>query len=131
MTPSPPPAIDIVSLVVALLSVVFSHQAAQLIGPYAVIVVCAIGGASWSASRIGEASTRKTLGHIVLWAGLGIVCAVPLSEAAARLWAALEVRWLLGPVAGFIAAHPDWAWQRLKGRFDRAIGHQPTQGDQP
>lgn len=130
MTPTPPPPIDIVSFFVALLSLVFSHQAAQLIGPYAVIVVCAIGGASWSASRIGEASTRRTLGHIGLWAGLGIVCAVPLSELLAR-FTGWEVRGLLGPVAGLIAAHPDWAWQRLRGLVDRRLGHQPTQEDQP
>jgi peptidoglycan/LPS O-acetylase OafA/YrhL len=125
-----PPPLDIVSFVVALLSLVFSHQAAQAIGPYAVIVVCAIGGASWSAARIGEATTRKTMGHIALWAGLGVICAVPLAEGLAR-FTGWEVRWILGPGAALVAAHPDWIWLRVRALIDRRIGHQAGQGDQP
>jgi hypothetical protein len=127
---TPPPPLDIVSFVVALLSLVFSHQAAQAIGPYAVIVVCAIGGASWSASRIGEASNGKTFRHIAWWAGLGVIFAVPLAEGLAR-FTGWEVRWLLGPGAALLAAHPDWIWLRVRGLIDRHIGHRPTQGDQP
>jgi hypothetical protein len=43
-------------------------------------------------------------------------------------WTEIEVRWLFGPVAGLIAAHPDWLWVRLRGMLDRRIGHQ---GEQP
>lgn len=128
MSATPPP-LDIVSLVVAALSLIFSPLAAAYIGPYAVIAVCAIGGASWSASNIPEATTRKTLNHIALWTLAALVFTVPAATIVAA-WSEIELRWLLGPVAGLISAHPQWLWVRVRGLLDRRIGHKP-EGEQP
>jgi hypothetical protein len=114
-------------MLVAAASILFSPIAAAYIGPYAVIAVCAVGGASWSASNIPESTTRKTLCHVALWTMAALVFTVPAATVLSG-WTEIEVRWLFGPVAGLIAAHPDWLWVRLRGMLDRRIGHQ---GEQP
>lgn len=130
MSATPPPPLDIVSLAVTLLSLVFSASAAAVVGPYAVILICAIGGASWSASNVAEANNRRTLLHIVLWSGIAAVFTVPTATLGNSLMFSLfgvstELRWMLGPVAGLIAAHPQWLVERVRAIFDRRIGHTP------
>jgi len=120
MHPTPPP-LDIVTVAIAVASLIFGPDVAALVGPYSVIVLAAIGGAAWSASSTPEATRRATLLHMLLMVGLALLGTVPLAEVLARL-ASIDARWALGPVAAVIAARPDWVIARLRRWFSRQEG---------
>jgi hypothetical protein len=123
MTPIPPsaPSLDLVTVLVALLSAFLSAEAANAVATYAVILVAAIGGASWSAASRGTGSVRGTWGHMFLMVGLALIGSVPLAELAARV-SGVDVRWMFAPVAVLISARPDWVVSRIRQLFDRRLG---------
>lgn len=99
MTPPPtPPNIDIVTLAIALAAVLFSRETSEVVGPYAVILFCALLGAGWSASRRTQNRTGSTLFYMLGIVGLAVVITVPAAQIVAEHWG-LERRWTLGPVA--------------------------------
>lgn len=122
MTPTPPP-LDIVTVAIALLSVFFGANIAVVLGPYAVILLAAIGGASWSLASRPATDTRPAVLHMLLMVGLALIGTVPLAEGVARLFG-LEARWMFAPVSVVIAARPDWIISRLRSLLDRRTGNQ-------
>jgi len=62
MNPTPP-SLDIVTVTIAVTTWMVGAEVAAVIGPYAVILLSALGGAAWSATRrqqqIGRASCRE------------------------------------------------------------------------
>lgn len=120
MQPTSVPALDIVAVVTVVATWAFGGEIAQILGPYAVIILSALGGAAWSASRRRsderEPPLNRRLGtvlHIVLSVGLALIATVPASELVAQ-WAGTKPSWMFGIVAALIAARPDWLWQRLR-----------------
>ena len=82
MTPPPHAPLDIVTVLITLFSAILAPELANVLGPYVVIVLSALGGAAWS-STYGEASTRRSTAlHIVLMVGLALIATVPLAELA-------------------------------------------------
>jgi hypothetical protein len=99
------PPIDPVTVAIAIAGTAFSPQLAQLIGPYAVIVLAAILGAGISAGLRDQSSRTSTLLHMVTWVGLSLLFTVPLSMLvmAYAVPEGVQLQWLLGPVATLIA----------------------------
>jgi hypothetical protein len=120
----PPPPLDIVSTVTFALSLAIAPGVAAVVAPYAVIILCAMGGAAFSASSVAETTRKGTLWHLILWTGVAVVFTVPSSELLARV-SGLEIRWLFAPVAGLIGARPRWLWLRIVATLDRRIGYPP------
>lgn len=116
MPPQQP--IDIVTVAIALASWRLGAEAALIVGPYTVILLAALGGAAWSASRTPGRTHWGTVLHIALSIGLALIATVPLSELLAQ-WAGLQARWTLAPAAVLIAARPDWIVAQLRRRLDR------------
>jgi hypothetical protein len=122
MTPTPTPPIDIVSVSILLAGTLFSRELAEVVGPYAVIVLAAIGGAAWSAARLPKGTRLSTLRHMLLMVGMALLATVPLAALASN-FTEVETRWLLGPVAAVIAGvGPEW-FVKLGGQlFRRKVG---------
>ena len=119
MAAAPPTSLDIVTVSIAVATWLVGAEVAAVIGPYAVIVLSALGGAAWSASRreqppgLGMVGTLRTLLHILLSVGLALIATVPAAELIAR-WTDVQSRWMLGPAAVVIAARPDVLWRWLR-----------------
>jgi hypothetical protein len=108
MTTPPPPPIDLVTLAIAAGTAFLGPDAARMVGPYVVILVGALLGSAWSASRRGEETVRATSGHLLRHVGLALLLTVPGAWAASA-WLGWEVNWLLGPVAALIGGiGHDW-----------------------
>lgn len=129
-TPTPP--IDPVTVAIAIATGLFGSTAAQYVGPYAVIIVGALIGAAWSASRRDPGSRIGTAAFILLLIGLAVLVSVPLAEVAAR-YVGQDSRWMLGPVAVVVAGVGErWpalvraTWRRNSPGADRP----PTGGPQ-
>jgi hypothetical protein len=126
MNPSPP--IDIVTVAIAIATALFGREIAAVVGPYAVIVLGALLGAAWSASRREQSTPGNTFGHMLLMVGWALIVTVPLA-AVAGTYAGLESKWLLGPVAVVIAgigqdwhAVASWVLGRLRALVERRGG---------
>lgn len=118
---TPPPQLDIVTLAIALVTLLTGPELAALIGPYSVILLAAIGGAAWSATNMPEGTRMGTVKHMASMVGLALILTVPMAEALARV-AGIEARWMLGPVAAVIAARPDWVIGWIRAWFAKRQG---------
>ena len=118
MAAPPPTPLDIVTVTIAVATWLVGAEVADVIGPYAVILLSALGGAAWSASRRVQLTRMGTLLHIVLSVGLALIATVPVAELMA--WGTrLQSRWMLAPAAVVIAARPDVLWQLLRSALSR------------
>lgn len=115
---APAPSLDIVTVMIAAATWAVGSEAAQIIGPYSVIILGAIGGATWSASsRVSE--TRWEALRYVLWmVGLALTATVPLAYLIAN-YTGLAPHWMFAPLAVVIAARPDWVISRVRAVFDK------------
>jgi hypothetical protein len=127
------PPIDIVTVAIAIATALFGRDVAAVVGPYAVIVLGALLGAAWSASRREPSTPGSTLGHMVMMVGLALLVTVPIAAVAGQ-YAGLESKWLLGPVAVVIAgigqdwhAVASWAVGRVRALVDRRAGSGESQ----
>jgi Ca2+/Na+ antiporter len=117
MSPPSPP-LDIVTVAIAAFTAMFGANVGVPLGTYAVIILGALGGAAWSASKREDSRRMSTLLHMVLMVGLAIICTVPLAEAVASWWH-ISSRWMFAPVAVVIAARPDWVVAQVKRLLER------------
>lgn len=121
--PAGTPPLDLVTVAIAVASALLGVSAGTIAGTYSVIILCALGGACWSASNVdfGAPEYRRLRAglHIALRVGLALVCTVPLSELVATAWPQLHVRWTLAPLAVIVAGQPRWALRLLRAAFER------------
>lgn len=134
---TPPPAIDIVTVSVAIATALFGGAVGQYVGPYVVIFIGAMLGAAWSASRREPGSRMGTLGYMASLVCFALLITVPLAELVGA-WFGRDSRWLLGPVAAVVGGIGDrWtdiaAWAIGQGRaaLERAFNRAPPPGGQP
>lgn len=136
MTPTPPPPpIDIVTVATTLAGLLFAPAVADAVGPYAVILLGAILGASISAGLRPPDARIGSFMHMCIWVGLALVLTVPASLIAiAYMPEGIEVRWVLGPVAIVIAGighrWPDvaqWAMALLRRLIERFVERKEQQ----
>lgn len=96
MTPS---QLDPVSVSVALASVIFGPALANIIGPYAVIILSATVGAAWALGRRDPDARLGAAWYFVRLNATAVVITVSLAKLAG-LWLGMEDHsWLLAPVA--------------------------------
>lgn len=104
------PPLDIVAVLTLLVAAVSGQPVlAQIVAPYAVIVMCALLGASVSSSGWkveGRWMRLRTFVYIVALTVSAVVITVPLSEMAAPHLDGHPPRWLFGPLAGLIGLAP-------------------------
>lgn len=128
MTPPNDPQIDPVSVFVALLGVIVSAELAKYIAPYIVIGAAGLVGSAFALSRAAPAPGMRWVGYVAWYTTMSLLLTAPLAYWA-NAWTGLDVRWLLGPVSGLIAAigHDwprlgQWVIERLGRVIERKAG---------
>lgn len=137
MTPQEP-ALDIVTVAIAIAALMFSHEVSEFVGPYAVILTGAVFGAALSGSRRPPATRIGTATHMVFFTVAGLIATVPCANLAAQyLPSQVGARVLLPFVAAAISGiGQDWAivfrWAVKLGRgfIERKVSAQ-SPGDEP
>lgn len=133
--PPPPPPLDIVTLAIAIITALLGPGSAAIVGPYVVILLGAVMGSAWSASRRETESRVATARHMFLHVTLALLATVPVAIWLGRVLE-FDDKWLLGPVAAVIGGiGHDWprvfTWLLgLGGRFLESWTQRKT-GDQP
>lgn len=128
MLNAPPPALDVVTLAIALAAAMFGPELAAVVGPYAVIFLGAVLGGAWSASRRPAGSRFETVGYLGLIVLLAVLVTVPCADFAAT-YLHLESKVLFAPVAAIISGVGSdwpgvfsWAWGVVRGMVERKAG---------
>ena len=105
---APPPPIDVVSVAIALAGLIFGHDLAQIVGPYAVIIMGASLGGALSAARLEPGKGMSVSLHMVLYVMAAVLITVPTAYLLERQFG-FGSKWLLGPVAILVAGiGQDW-----------------------
>lgn len=131
-----PPSLDPVAVLIVLLSPFFGPAMAGVIGPYAVILLGAIGGAVYSASgRPTETGRLGIIGYMLVMVIASVGLTVAASELAASRISVAEPRYLFFPMSMLISgigwrwpSVVQWAWGLLRGiaeRWAASRGNQP------
>lgn len=128
MTPTPDPQIDPVSVFVALLGVIVSAELAKYIAPYIVIGAAGLVGSAFALSRAEPVAGLRWIGYVAWYTTMSLLLTAPMAYGV-NAWTGLDVRWLLGPVSGLIAAigHDwprlgQWVVERLGRVIERKAG---------
>jgi hypothetical protein len=142
--PMPPNSqpLDIVTVAVALAALMFGRDVAAVVGPYSVIVLGAVLGGAWSASRRPPTSKLGTLLYMMAVVTLSLLITVPMAEIAAVYTRTTDPRVLFGPVSALISGVGDkWpvlisqAWEIGRNVVARKYGgpppNEPPQGGAP
>ncbi|MGJ7533960.1 MULTISPECIES: hypothetical protein [unclassified Variovorax] len=129
------PLADIVALGVLIAATVFSREAAEVIGPYLVIVVASAIGASFALARREKSTRGRALWFFTRVVGLAVILTVGAAAAVNVFRPDLAPRVLLAPIALLIGFIGDgWprllakAVQLLYGLMDLARGATPGSG---
>jgi len=92
--------VDFVALIIALFAMVTSVEIAQIIGPYASIMVLACAGAALSLSTNGkEMTTSQAVAYVSLRVVLAVALTVALAELLQKFVPWLNPRYTLIPLA--------------------------------
>lgn len=108
MTPTQPPSItDVVGLGIFLAGLVYSPEVAAIVGPYLVIIVAAVVGASFALKRREKTTRLSALWYFLRVAGLAVIGTVSLAAIFSSYYDNLTERILIAPVALTIGAIGD------------------------
>lgn len=114
---------DPVAAAIALASVVFGPSMAQIVGPYAVILVAATVGAAWALGR-RDPNSLSPAWYFARLQVTALLLTVGLAQLIGGWIGADETSWLLAPIALVVGAlGDDWpaAGRWLIVRFGRLI----------
>ncbi len=115
---TPASQLDIVTVMTAVAVSLFgSEPLAGFVGPYFVIILCAVLGASLSGSGHPTPTRAEVITHLARAMGLAVVATVPLSLVAEHDLH-FEARWLFGPVALLVG----WRNRALAADLGWAVG---------
>ena len=102
------PNLDPMVVIATILGVFINPKVAAIVGPYALILLGALGGA---ALNIGNRKDPRTLAKTMLYlfaaTVAGVISAVPASFWISSWNDKLEAQWLFVPVSAFIAYYTD------------------------
>lgn len=120
--------IDPVSAIVTVLALLFSPALADVVGPYAVIVLGAAIGGGWALSEREPGTRVEGLRYFMLNIGMALLLTVGFAELANRYLGMDTINWLLAPIAMLIGgvghrwpAIGAWVVDGLRRFVDRRI----------
>jgi len=106
---SQPSVTDAVGFGVFLAGLVYAPNVAQVVGPYIVIVLASIIGASFALKRREKTARLAALWYFLRVAGLAVLGTVSLASIGSSYYSSLTERVLITPVAFLIGAvGDDW-----------------------
>lgn len=80
MTQLPPPSLDFAAAVTAAFAFIFGPAMAAYVGPYTVIIIGAVVGATWSLGRRPVTTKPEAIRYFLLIVFTALICTVPISE---------------------------------------------------
>lgn len=99
------PNLDPPAVITALVTAVIGNQAlAEVLGPYSIIVIGAMVGASFSTSGEETLTWGQTILHLTKVLGLALIATVPLSMLVIHWFPYIESRWVFGPMSILVGA---------------------------
>jgi hypothetical protein len=117
---SPPTIPDAIGFGVFLASLVYAPAVAAVVGPYIVIVLASIIGASFAVKRREKTTRLAALVYFLRVAGLAVLVTVSIASAASSYYNSLTERVLITPVALIVGAIGD-DWRALLHKSVRVI----------
>jgi len=128
--------LDPVSLFVLLAGTFFGPSLAQIIGPYAVIILAATTGASWALSAREMESRISTMWYFLRINATAVLVTVSAANVAGQWLNVNESAWLLAPIGLLIGGVGNdwpriaqWFLIRLARLFERRTGTGGRKGD--
>ncbi|NVM87645.1 putative membrane protein YiaA [Variovorax sp. SG517] len=117
---SQPSVTDAVGFGVFLAGLVYAPNVAEVVGPYIVIVLASIIGASFALKRREKTARLAALWYFLRVAGLAVLITVSLAGIGSSYYSSLTERVLITPVALVIGAIGD-DWPKLLRAIVRFI----------
>lgn len=125
-------SIDPVSVAILVASVLVSQQLAEIIGPYAVIVMAASTGAAWSLGRQGSTTRLGAVAYMAKINLTALLLTVGAAEFVGWMWPSFAGhKWILAPIALLVGAIGNewpvvvrWLSSRVAALVDRRVGGQ-------
>ena len=122
--------LDPVSVAVALAGVAVSPHLAELIGPYAVILLAATTGAAWSLGRREPMRKRDAVWFFLKLNATAVLLVVGLATLVTQAWPNFSgVDWMLAPISLIVGGvgenWPDvgrWVVQRIGRLVEKNTG---------
>lgn len=131
---------DAVGFGIFLAGLAYAPNVAAVVGPYIVIVLASVIGASWALKRREKTSRTAALLYFLRVAGLAVLITVSLAGIGSSYYSSLTERVLITPVALMVGAiGDDWPKVlRALVRFlfkaidlARGVKEEPTKEDTP
>lgn len=124
--------LDPVSVTVALFTVLMSPQLAELIGPYAVIILAASTGAAWSLGMRPPGTRTSAIWYLMKLNLTAVLLVVGLAQLVLYTWPDFAgLKWMLAPIALVVGGVGDhwptigrWVLLRLARLVERRVGGQ-------
>lgn len=123
--------LDPVSVAIAVAGAAVSPELAELVGPYAVILLAATTGAGWSLGQREPGPRSSALLYFLRLNALAVLITVGLATLASKLWPAsgADVNWMLAPIGLLVGGIGDdwpkvgrWVVGFIGRRFDSSTG---------
>ena len=109
-------------------SSVFGVQMAAVIGPYFVIVICAMGGAAVAILQRESSGNVRAFVYFLAMTSLSVLLTVPLTEVVVTYLTPMQEQWLFTPVAFALGYLGDklgevftWCGQKINQLVDALI----------
>lgn len=115
-----PSVLDAVGFGIFIASWVYAPSVAAVVGPYIVIVLAAVIGASFALKRREKTARLVAIWYFLRVAGLAVLITVSLASIASSYYSSLTERALITPVALMIGAIGD-DWPKLLRAIVRFI----------
>lgn len=122
--------LDPVSVSVAIAGVLVGPGLADLVGPYAVIILAATTGAGWSLSKRESVPRWTAVLFFLRLNALAVLITVGLATLATKVWPTMgDVNWMLAPISLLVGGIGDdwpqvgrWIVERIGRRVDGPTG---------
>lgn len=125
MVKETPSITDVIGLGILLASVFYRPEVAAVVGPYIIIILASVVGASFAVKRREKTTRLAAVGYFLRVSGLAVILTVSAASVASSYYDNLTERVLIAPVALFIGAVGDdfpqlakWFLAKLLAGFD-------------
>lgn len=103
-----PPIVDVVGLGIFLAGLVYAPNVAAIVGPYVVIILASILGASFAVKRRQKTTRLAALAYFLRVAGVAVIGTVIIAGVVAAQYETVTERMLIAPIA-FVIGALDWS----------------------
>lgn len=112
---------DAVGLGIFLASLIYAPSVAAVIGPYLVIIICSVLGASFAVKRREKTTRTAAFTYFLRVAGVATMITVGLAQVVAKFYDGWDERALIAPIALLIGGAGDDFPELLRAAVRKAF----------